>query len=135
MRRLCTLGLVLAAVVPLAGCGKKEGQDFQLSLVVHNLADGQPLPGVTVLLDTAGSEESRAHPDQGVAVGTTDAEGRLTHQFRVSPYPSDSPHWWLKLSKEGYTPVVRDIRPKEPPGKQDAAFPIALTVGMEPEKK
>ena len=62
----------------------------------------------------------------------TDEEGRLTDDFLISPYPSDAPHWYLKLVKEGFDPVVIDIKPASQP-KGAEKTPLNIEVEMRPK--
>jgi hypothetical protein len=130
-----TIGLAVAAVVLLTGCS--TANHFRLLLTVKNADTGEPLEGVTGVLTTSPSEERKNELDYGfpLVVGTN-ADGQLTHEFMVSPYPSDAPHWYLKLKKEGYDPVIIDIKPNpQPERKGNEKHPLPVTVEMKPLAK
>lgn len=83
-----------------------------------------------------GNEERKFDPTYGGRDETTDAKGQLTHEFMVSPYPCDHPHWYLKLTKEGFQPVEIDIKPHPQPKKvQGQKIPLNVKVEMKPTVK
>jgi hypothetical protein len=122
-----SLLLILSAVVFLPGCSTL--QLFQLLLEVRN-ENGKPLPGVSIKLDTLGNEERKLDVEYGIQSGITDEEGRITLDFMVSPYSSDSPHWYLKLTKEGFETAVIDIKPYPQPVKVQERIPLNVMVEM-----
>ena len=131
-----TLFLVFTAVVLLTGCSTSH--TFQLLLLVRNKADGTPLSGVNLNLSTNwGNEEHKLDTIYGEwnPSPTTDAAGRFTRNFMVSPYPSDHPHWYLKLTKEGFEPMAVDIKPSPQPRKHDGITPLNVEVEMQPMKQ
>lgn len=131
-----TIGLAVAAVVLLTGCS--TANHFRLLLTVKDANTGEPVEGVTgVIDDTLSAEERKNEPDFGfpLVIGTN-ADGQLTYEFMVSPYPSDAPHWYLKLKKEGYEPAVIDIKPNPQPKRNgDEKPPLPVTVEMKPLAK
>ena len=59
--------------------------------------------------------------------------GRFAYTYTISPYPNDKPFWFLKVSKEGFEPVVIDIKPTPQPPKSDQGpIPITVTVASRP---
>jgi hypothetical protein len=129
-----TVGLALVAVVLLTGCS--TANYFRLLLTVKDADTGKPIEGVTGVLDVQLSEQHKNELDHGYSLGGgTNADGQLTHEFMVSPYPSDWP-WYLKLKKEGYEPVTIDIKPNpQPERKHDEKTPLPVTVEMKPLTK
>jgi hypothetical protein len=124
--------LLFTAAVLLTGCS--TAQTFQLLLTVLNKADGKPVPEVKVTLDTLGVEERKLDENYGWPHDAkTDVSGKFAYDYLVSPYPSEAPHWYLKVSKEGFEPVVIDIKPSPQPEKTDARIPLNLTVEIQPE--
>jgi hypothetical protein len=131
---LRTTALVVAAVALLAGCS--WSQVFRLSLTVVDKADGTPIPGAQVVVDTSVTNEERKSdpvpPDAGLQA---DGAGRLEHDFSISGYTptsSGGDRWYLKVSKEGYEPVVTDIKPNPPPDRREGKIPLAVRVEMRP---
>jgi hypothetical protein len=107
-----TVGLTIAAVVLLTGCS--NSYTFNLLLTVTNQDDGQPVEGVTVVLDTAiNAEEQKQKLDAGSLLDATSAEGKLTHRFNYAGYFRTSGPWYLKLQKEGFVSQVIDVSPKK----------------------
>jgi hypothetical protein len=132
MRHRCrTVLLSVAAVVLLTSCS--TSQAFHL-LVTVLTADGTPVAGAKVLLDTQGVEERKLDPEYGWPHdGATDAQGRFAHDFSVSPYPSDDPRWYLKVSKDGFETVVIDIKPDPQPEKSRERIELTRTVELRPK--
>ncbi len=66
--------------------------------------------------------------------GKTDKAGLFIHDYLISPYPSDKPHWYLKVSKDGFEPVVIDIKLMPQPAKsKDGPIPLPVTVELKPK--
>ena len=129
-----TVLLVIAAVVLLTGCSTSH--TFRLLLEVKNADDGQPVEGVTAVLDTVLSEDRKHGMDVGSAIGKTDAEGKVTHEFKIAGYTRDSSYpWYLKLQKEGFEPQVIDINPRQDFPEGEKTMPLPVTVRMRPLPK
>jgi hypothetical protein len=131
-----TIGLAIVTVVLLTGCS--TANYFRLLLTVKDGDTGKPVEGVTGIIDyTTNAEEQKNDLTIGLSsTGSTNADGQLTHDFMVSPYPSNAPHWYLKLKKEGYEPAVIDIKPNpEPERKRDEKHPLPVVVEMKPLAK
>src|SRR5262245_44750458 len=127
-----TAGLAIATVALLTGCSWPCV--FDLALTVKNAEDGNPVPGVSAVLDTslAGAEARKQNLNAGDQLGSTDAEGKLTHNFRISGYTSRYGPWYLKLQKEGFEPVVVDISPRKDAKKGGEPNPLPVAVDMKP---
>src|SRR5580658_6452288 len=94
-----TTALAIAAVVLLSGCS--ISYDYEIQLVVTNAETGQPLEGVTGLLDKSGDQKRRDDLEFGFPIGDrSNAGGQLTHDFSSSR-TSDG-RWCLKLQKQGF---------------------------------
>jgi hypothetical protein len=128
-----TTFLIVSTIILLTGCS--TSQTFQLILSVRNKTDGKPVSDVQVTIDTLGIEERKFDMDYGWPRATTDADGRLSQDFMVSPYPNDRYHWYLRVSKEGFEPLVIDIKPATQPPKTTEASPLKVDVELEPIKK
>lgn len=129
-----TIALTIVAVVFTTGCS--VSYPFQLLLTVKNADDGTPLEGVTGTLDTMGVEEQKTRLDYGFGLQThTGTDGRLTYDFNISGSPDRFPHWYLKLHKDGFEPVVIDIQPNPVPDDRKNRQPIPVTVEMKPTVK
>lgn len=125
MRSRClTLGPFAAAVLLLSGCS--YSYDFHVLVSVLG-ADGKPLGGATVRLDTMGNEERKLDLEHGVPQGAAeDGVGRFPIDFSVSDAAGEHRGpWYLKVSKEGFEPVVVDIHP-DPPVKMSTRDRITL---------
>jgi hypothetical protein len=126
---------VIAAVVLLTGCS--WSQVFRLSLTVVNRTNGTPIAGAVVDVDTfATNEEGKNDPVPETGYQTNEA-GRLDYDFSISGYTptsSGADRWYLKVRKDGYEPVVVDIKPP-PERKKDGPIPLAVTVEMRPVEK
>jgi len=129
-----TIGLAVVAVVLLTGCS--TANYFRLLLTVKDANTGEPVEGIIAVLDAPSSEQHKNEPDFGHLIPpSTNADGQLTYEFMVSPYPSDRP-WYLKVRKEGYEPVVIDIMPNpQPERKGNEKSPLPVTVEMKPLAK
>jgi hypothetical protein len=132
-----TTALVIAAVVLLTGCS--WSQVFRLSLTVVDKTDGAPVPGAKVVVDTfLTNEERKTDPVPPETELQTDAAGRLEYDFSISGYTptaSGADRWYLKVRKEGYEPVVIDIKPNPAPERgRDKPLPLAVKVEMQPVK-
>src|SRR5262245_18089979 len=79
-----TVPLVLLTAALLTSC--MVDTPFQLLLTVRNADDGQPVPGVKVTLGRRESPVDRERMDVGSPVGLTNADGRLTHDFKIGGY-------------------------------------------------
>jgi 5-hydroxyisourate hydrolase-like protein (transthyretin family) len=76
----CTVPLVITAVVLLTGCS--TAQTFQLLVTVLNKADGKPLAGAKVSLDTLGVEERKLDLDYGwLNDAKTDDGGKFSYDL------------------------------------------------------
>ena len=129
-----TAALAFAAVTLLTGCS--WSCTFNLLLTVINADDGKPVPGVTVVLDTYSLAEDRKQDlDAGGQIGSTDGQGQLTHEFSISGYTSSEGPWFLKLRKEGFEPVVKDISPHKEAKKGGERNPLPVNVEMKPLPK
>jgi hypothetical protein len=106
-----TTVIAIAAVVLLSGCSWHCA--FHLLLTVKNADDGSPVPGATAVLDTSLPDERKQDLNAGQPIGSTDAEGKLAHDFTISGYTSSDGPWYLKLQKDGFEPVVIDISPRK----------------------
>ena len=125
-----TIALAAVATVMLTGCS--ISYPFQLLLTVENEDGGQPVEGVTVALDTTDENADKLRLDYGFRCrGTTDSSGRLTDDFQIEGSPNAYKHWHLKLQKDGFEPVVVDIRPDPVPNSRDRT-PIPVAVKMKP---
>jgi hypothetical protein len=128
-----TTSLVVTAVALLTGCS--WSQIFRLSLTVVDKADGKSLPGAEVMVDASSFSEDRKN--DRVATGfLTDEAGRLEYDFQIGGYTpehSGGTSWYLKVSKEGYEPVVIDIKPKPPP-ERNKEGPIPMTMKIEMQR-
>jgi hypothetical protein len=123
-----TIALAAIATVLLTGCTKVY--PFQLLLTVESEADGRALEGVTAVLKTTSGDANRLGMDYGSQLGDlTDSSGRFTHDFQIVGSPDNDKHWYLKLQKDGFEPVVVDIRPDPVPNSHDKT-PIPVTVKM-----
>ena len=129
-----TTSLVIAAVVLLTGCS--WSQVFQLSLTVVDKTDGTPIPSALVVVDTSLTNEERRNDPVTTETGfQTDKAGRLEYDFSISGYTpahSGADRWYLKVSKEGYEPVVIDVKPKPPPERREGKIPLTVKVEMRP---
>jgi hypothetical protein len=126
--------LVFGTIGLLTGCSTV--QRFNVLVTVLNKADGTPVSGAKVILDDLGVEERKLDHDYGgwPEDDKTDANGQTAwDDFLVSPYPSYHPHWYLKVSKEGFEPVVIDIKPSPQPPRTNATIPLNVTVKMRPK--
>jgi len=128
--------MVIGAVVLLTGCS--WSQVFRLSVTVVDKADGKPIPGAEVLVDAFVTNEERK--DEPIPEGwggvRTDEAGRLDTDFSISGYTptsSGGDRWYLKVRKEGYEPVVIDIKPNPPP-ERNKEGPIPLTAKVEMQR-
>ena len=129
-----TVPIVVATVVLLTGCS--VSYPFQLLLTVKNAEDGQPIEGVTGYFGQSNEDEPNAQFEYGFPLRQeTNAEGRLTYDFQVSGSPDHYAHWYLKLRKDGFTPLVIDVRPGVVPKNNDPKTPIPVVVKMEPLPK
>jgi hypothetical protein len=127
-----TAALVFTAIVTLTGCS--TGQTFHLVLTILNKTDGQPVSGAKVVLDKQGVEERKQDVDYGQHEHNVkvDENGAITFDFLVSPYPPDpGRQWFLKVSKDGFEPVVIDIKPSPLPSRADEILPLIVTVEMQ----
>ena len=125
-----TIALAAVATILLTGCS--ISYPFQLLLTVENEDGGQPLEDVTIVLDTTDADDNMTQTDYGVHFrGTTDSSGGLTHDFHITQAPDFYKHWYLKLQKDGFEPVVVDIRPDPVPNSRDRT-PIPVAVKMKP---
>lgn len=132
-----TTALAVAAVVLLTGCSWV--QVFRLSLTVVDKTDGAPVPGATVVVDTSATNEERKNdsvpPEAGLQ---TDEAGHLEYDFSISGYTptaSGGDRWYLKVRREGYEPVVIDIKPNPAPERsRDKPIPLTVKVEMQPVK-
>ena len=124
-----TTAITLATVALLTGCS--WSCTFNLLLTVRNADDGKPMPGVTVRLDTISyAVEQKQELDAGQQIGSTDGQGQLTHEFRISGYTPSGGPWFLKLRKEGFEPVVIDINPRKEAKKGGERNPLPVDVQM-----
>jgi hypothetical protein len=135
MRTMQRKLLLLAVALPLVstfGCTK--GYNYDLSCVVKSAADGKPLRGVTVVLDTLGNKDDLSYGDP--LSEPTDAEGRVTRTFFVDlcAFDPGRPRWYLKLEKEGFVPEVVDITPTTRPEKLGSTTPLSVVVQMRPKE-
>ncbi len=93
---------------------------FRLSLTVVDKTDGKPIPGAEVDVDASLTNEEQKH--NPVETGLlTDEAGRLEYDLSIpgyTPTASGGERWYLMVRKEGYEPVVIDIKPNPPPGRQ-----------------
>jgi hypothetical protein len=124
-----TVAVALAAVVLLTSCSWDCA--FHLVLTVTNAEDGEPVPGVTALLDTHGILEG--HKDDlnaGDEIGSTGEDGTLTHDFVIAGYTKSQGPWYLKLKKKGFEPVVIDISPRTDAKKGGELNPLPVGVRM-----
>ncbi len=128
-----TVILVVTAIFMLTGCS--TGQTFHLVLTILDKTDGKPVSGAKVVLDTLGVQEQKQDVDYGHTVTKVKADenGAVAFDFSVSPYPPDPGHgqWFLKVSKEGFDPVVIDIKPSPLPKRTDELLPLKVTVEMQ----
>ena len=125
-----TIALAAIATILLTGCS--VSYPFQLLLKVETEDDGQPLEGVTVVLDTTSEYADKWRMDHGFHHGVpTDASGRVVLDFQITQAPDIYKHWFLKLQKDGYESTVIDIRPNPVPNSRDRT-PIPITVKMKP---
>jgi hypothetical protein len=131
-----TTSLVIAAVVLLTGCS--WSQVFQLNLTVVDKTDGTPIPSALVVVDTSLTNEERRNDPVTTETGfQTDKAGRLEYDFSISGYTpthSGADRWYLKVSREGYEPVVIDIKPQPPPERREGKIPLTVKVEMRPAK-
>jgi hypothetical protein len=131
-----TVSLVVVTLVLLTGCSTSH--TFQLLLTVKNAETGESVPGAKVVLDAGtlsgdrkGDMEAGHH-----ALGSTNEDGQFSYDVFISPYPSDVPHWFLKLQKDGFEPLVIDIKPASQPRKRDGEkVPLPVVVEMKPLPK
>ena len=128
-----TIGLAIVSVVLLTGCSTLH--TFKLILTVKNAGDGQPVEGATVVLDdTLTAAEHKQQLDRGSPLGETNAEGKLTHEFKISGYTSRSGPWYLKIQKDGFEPQVLDVSPKQDFNSREP-IPLPVVVGLKPLPK
>jgi hypothetical protein len=118
-----------------------SGHTFQLELTVSNSDDGKPLEGVRVVLDASQTaEDNKEDMSAGYHAWVptykplTDTEGRFTSKVYISPYPSRPGKWYLKLQKEGFEPLIVDIRPAVEPNDNEET-PLPVKVVMKPLQK
>lgn len=131
-----TAALVITAVVLLTGC--QTGHYFQLVVTVLDADSGQPVPGAKIRLDASPlADERKADMDAGShALGDTGPDGRFNGEARISPYPSNELHWWLKVQKDGYESAVVDIKPNpQPRGTAGEKSQLPATVQLRPLAK
>jgi hypothetical protein len=130
-----TAAVAFAAVVLLTGCS--WSCTFDLLLTVTNADDGNPVSDVSAVLDTSPghADERKNDPDAGDQLGTTNADGKLAHDFTISGYTSSDGPWYLKLRKEGFEPVILDISPRKTAKKGRELNPLPVAIRMKPLAK
>jgi hypothetical protein len=102
---------------------------------VQNADSGDPIENVMGTLDTYGVEERKAELNFGSPLAhSTDVNGRLRYDFSISHRVDATPHWYLKLQKEGFEPLIVDVRPKPSEPSKDVT-PLPVTVQMKPITK
>jgi hypothetical protein len=135
--------VAVSAVVLLSGCFiGHTGHTFRLELTVLNADDGEPIKGVDVVLDASPLAEDRKedikeghHARVPNYDARTDKEGRFTSKVYISPYPSRSGKWYLKLQKEGFEPLIVDIRPAvEPSDNEETPMPVKVVMKPLPKQ-
>lgn len=128
--------LAFTAVILLTGCS--WSQVFRLSLTVVDKTDGKSIPGAKVVVDASEiNEERKNDPVPQDTENQTNEMGRLGYEFSISGYtPTNSGgrRWYLKVRKEGYEPVVIDIKPDPPPPRNRDRQPIPLTAKVEMQR-
>jgi hypothetical protein len=136
-----TFLLTITCILLLTGCSTI--QHFDLVVTVLNKGDGSPVSGAKVKIDTSGNEKNKEDYTYGrwSFNDKTDEDGKVAYEgegfddFWVSPYPSDLPHWYLKVSKEGFESLLIDIKPSPQPPRtaSDKRLPLHVTVEMRPK--
>jgi hypothetical protein len=128
---LRTTLLVITAVVFLTGCSWT--QVFRLTLTVLDKRDGTPISGAKVAVDAYTSNEEGKN-DFGPETGLqTDEAGRVDFDFSIpgyTPTASGGGRWYLKVQKDGYEPMVTDIKPNPPPERREGKIPVTVKVEM-----
>src|SRR5579872_2102643 len=133
--QLRTTFLVIVAVVLLTGCS--WSQVFRISLTVVDKTDSKPITGAQAEVDTSYSSDERKNDPVPPGTGhQTDVAGSLDFDVSISGYTptsSGGERWYLKVRKEGYEPVVIDIKPKPAPERnKDGPIPLNVKVEMQP---
>ena len=125
-----TIAVAATAITLLSGCS--YSYPFQLLLTVKDAETGNPIEGVTGVLHMTEDVEHKYRMESGSSLGQeTGAGGGLMHDFQIRNKPDQYRHWYLKLRKEGYEPLVVDIRPDPVPETHDRT-PVPVAVKMKP---
>jgi hypothetical protein len=130
MNRQCFYTLMaIVAFVPLTSCSK--GQEFRIVVTVLDAIDGKPIAGAVVILDNHGIEDRKLDTSYGSPHDqVTNDAGYFAYEFYVSPYPSDAPRWYLKVSKTGYETAAIDIKPSPQPPHSRSVIDISQRVEL-----
>ena len=120
-----TVSLAIIAVL-LSSCSFQYY--FHLFITVTNEETGQPVEGVAGRIDTYVVNDSEKDLDFGDDIGVTGANGQIDREFIISGGSRTRP-WLLKLKKEGYEPLVIDIKLEsmaEPGAKHKQPLPVEV---------
>jgi hypothetical protein len=124
--------LVAALLLSLTGCSYRY--NFDLTVIVRNAADGQPMSGARVTPEPDFFHTPRTDKPRGEA---TDADGRIAYPFSVSIGEFDEGRrdapWKMKVEREGFAPEVVDVKPKNKPEKYGSTTPLVVQVYLRPQ--
>ena len=128
-----TVGLVTITFILLAGC--QFSYPYTLILSVKDANNNQPVPGVSVKLDTSGSEEQKFNMDYTTHrdIPDSEADGQVLYDFKEGG--SQLTGWYLKLKKEGYEIEVIDIKPSTEPKNRNERTILKVEARMRPIAK
>jgi hypothetical protein len=121
--------LTIAAVGLLCGCSIRY--DYALQINVTNVETGQPLEGVTGLIDEYGDRDDL---ERGTPLeGQSDAAGLLRSDYGASN--TSKGQWRVKLHKDGFAPVAVEVPvdPRDSP-KPKERFVLTVTAQMKPRR-
>jgi hypothetical protein len=116
----------IVVTVAFALCGCHYSYHFDISGMVKS-ASGEPLGGVTIVLDPDGHGSGR------LAEFQSEPDGTFSYEMRIREYEFDNgrlPTRVLWFSKPGYVKEKVDISPKQKPNSFKEHLPVVVHVTL-----
>jgi hypothetical protein len=132
LRLLPLIAILVFVIYPItASYLSRLWYTFEVLGTVRSAADGQPLPGVRISVNSSGQKDLPAqkwNTTQSNQAGEFESKKIRVYYGRFQPAP---PTWYFKFEKAGYITELVEVTPKEP--KLYPAASIVPAIWLRPE--